>query len=430
MPLERELRVSSKPEVGVVIAEKYRLERLLKKGGMGSVWVATHLALGTPVAIKFMDAARIAGQRTALGSDDGAQGQSTEAETHARFEREARAAARLRSSNIVQVLDYGVDGALPYLVMELLEGEDLGARLAREGRLSIEEAVRILRPVALALERAHGAQVVHRDLKPENIFIAKEGDQEVPKVLDFGVAKAIHGGDVAVGVSTLEGTVVGSPHYISPEQAMGKTDIDARSDLWSLGVVVFHVLTGRKPFRSKVLLEAVVEICSAPIPRAKSVAPDLPDAVDVFLERALCREVEGRFQSAKEMGAALLALREAAALPVSVHEEPARPSRARRIAMLGAALGLVVLGAGMVLWRSQSTDSRAPTHTADSASGSVSVPRAEPSAPTASESSTPVSSASASSAGSASPANATAPSRGSNTQRVHRPATRGRDVGY
>jgi serine/threonine-protein kinase len=430
MPVERELRVSSKPEASAVIAEKYRLERLLKKGGMGSVWVATHLALGTPVAIKFMDAARIAGQKTPLSSEDGEQGSRLEAEMPARFEREARAAARLRSSNIVQVLDYGVDGALPYLVMELLEGEDLGARLAREGRLSIEEAVRILRPVALALERAHGAQVVHRDLKPENIFIAKEGEQEVPKVLDFGVAKAIQGGDVPVGVSTLEGTVVGSPHYISPEQAMGRTDIDARSDLWSLGVVLFHVLTGRKPFRSKLLLEAVVEICSAPIPRAKSIAPDLPDAVDAFFERALCREVEGRFQSAKEMGAALLALQETSrrselpAPPLSVAEEPPLPSRARRTTMLVAAITSVALGAGAILWRSLS--SPPPTTDNHAATASASAPRVDAPAPSPSESSTPVASASASSASSSSPGNATVPPR----RPVHRPAARGRDVGY
>jgi serine/threonine protein kinase len=288
--------------LGLVIAEKYRLERILRRGGMGSVWVATHLGLQSPVAIKFM--------ASRLSPDDPSAGDES---ARARFEREASAAARLRMANIVQVLDYGVDNGIPYIVMELLEGEDLGARLDRVKRMSIADAAKVLTAVARALQRAHDMGLVHRDLKPENIFLAREGDDEVPKILDFGVAKAIQGGDQHADSSTSEGTVVGTPFYISPEQAVGRTDIDHRSDLWSLGVIAYRMLTGQRPFQSDLLLEVVVEICSAPIPKPTSIAPDLPPAVDTFIDRALAREPEQRFASARELAAAFAELGEVGA---------------------------------------------------------------------------------------------------------------------
>jgi serine/threonine-protein kinase len=322
------------PAIGSVVAEKYRLERLLKSGGMGSVWVATHLGLQSRVAIKFM-ASRL-GVDVSTGAD--AARDALEA-ARARFEREASAAAQIRMANVVQVLDYGVDGGMPYLVMELLEGEDLGARLARVGRLSIREASTILTAVARALQRAHDAGLVHRDLKPENIFLARDGDEEVPKVLDFGVAKALHGGEQRATGSTAEGTVVGTPHYISPEQAVGRTDIDHRSDLWSLGVIAFRMITGRTPFESELLLEVVVQICSAPIPQATAVSPDLPREVDAFMDRALAREPGGRFDSAKELAAAFGAL-------VTAAPPRAGGRRSAWIALVAAlALGALALAA-------------------------------------------------------------------------------------
>jgi eukaryotic-like serine/threonine-protein kinase len=282
-------------EAGAIVAGKYRLDKKLSDGGMGSVWSATHLSLATPVAIKFMTV-RIADDAK-ISSDTRA---ARIAEARARFEREARAAAQLRMANVVQILDYGIDSEIPYIVMELLIGEDLDARLARVRRLTPAEATKLLVPVARALHRAHEQGLVHRDLKPANIFLAKEGDDEVPKILDFGIAKALSVDHHKSNEVTHEGIVLGTPHYMSPEQALNHA-IDRRSDLWSVGVILFRVVTGRRPFGGVGLLEAVVEICTAPIPRATDFNPDLPPEIDAFFERALARDPAQRFQSAREM---------------------------------------------------------------------------------------------------------------------------------
>jgi len=300
----REPEKAPKLAAGLVVAGKYRLTEVLRHGGMGSVWVATHLTLDSPVAIKFMALAPV----TKLGHAESTEDREELASLRARFEREAKAAAQIRSANVVQILDYGIDRGLPYLVMELLKGEDLGARLSRKKRLDLGETTRILAPLARALDRAHQSGLVHRDLKPENVFLCDEDGEEVVKILDFGVAKTLHGGDRQVGTPTLEGTVVGSPHYMSPEQAMGSTEVDHRSDLWSLAVIAFRALTGARPFEGQLLLETVVKICSGPIPSATSVASDLGPDVDAFFRRALSREPNERFQSARELTASLASL--------------------------------------------------------------------------------------------------------------------------
>jgi serine/threonine-protein kinase len=288
---------------GTVVAGKYRLERLLKAGGMGAVWVATHLTLDTPVAIKFM---------SIPVDDDGThskRGHSSDAGgiSRARFEREAKTAAQIRSANVVQILDYGVDRATAYIVMELLDGQDLHQRLRRNTRVPLDQTAKIIVPVLHLLQRAHDAGMVHRDLKPGNIFLAKDGDTEVPKVLDFGVAKAVEKSR-ADNDLTADKTIIGTPHYASPEQLKNSAKIDHRADLWSMGVVVFRMLTGQKPFRAGPLVEAIVEVCTAPIPTATSIAPDLPPEVDAFFARALARNIDERFQSAREMAQALTAL--------------------------------------------------------------------------------------------------------------------------
>jgi eukaryotic-like serine/threonine-protein kinase len=270
------------PATGLVVAGKYRLESMLSQGGMGSVWVAKHLALGEPVAIKFMVAT--------LGLD----------EALTRFQREAKAAARLRSTNVVQVLDYGIDRGLPYLVMELLHGEDLRARIKRINRLSPLEVFRIMLPVCRALERAHTSGLVHRDLKPENIFLSSEGDQEVPKILDFGIARTAHTEDGDESM-TQAGTVLGSPHYMSPEQATAALVIDHRSDLWSVAVILFRALTGKHLFPGRSAGDCAVQICTGPIKKARSLVPDLPEAIDEFFEHALKRNPRERYQSAREL---------------------------------------------------------------------------------------------------------------------------------
>ncbi len=275
-------------EEGSVFAGRYRLERALARGGMGSVWVAQHTQLDVQLAVKFMDP-------TFAASGD----------ARARFEREAKAAAKLQSPNVVQVHDYGVEDGTPYIVMELLVGEDLGDRLKRERRLSLRATAEIVTQVAKALRRAHEEKIVHRDLKPGNIFLARNQDDVIIKVLDFGIAKARMSTD---GEVTKTGTLIGSPHYMSPEQARGGKNLDHRSDLWSLAVIMFRAVTGHLPFPGDEIGEVILAICADPIPTPSQLAPDLSPAVDAFFERALARDPAERFQSAREMAEAFAAV--------------------------------------------------------------------------------------------------------------------------
>ncbi|NUO48939.1 MAG: serine/threonine protein kinase [Polyangiaceae bacterium] len=360
---------------GAVVAGKYRLVELLRRGGMGSVWVATHLSLQSPVAIKFMTMR----SRIAIAGDPSAE-QEEEALYRTRFEREARAAAQIRATNVVQILDYGIDRSIPYLVMELLHGEDLGTRLGRVKRLSFADTTSILGQIARALDRAHATGLVHRDLKPENIFLCNEGGEEVVKILDFGVAKALNP-DQKVGTPTLEGVVVGTPHYMSPEQAVGHAEVDHRSDLWSLGVIAFTAISGRKPFEGELFLEMVVKICSGVPAKPSAVAPDLGPDVDRFFERALCRDPAGRFQSARELVTAFAELGrgrgEQVVLPstgtyagVKLPSVPPAPPRKRGgsfvIVVVAAAIGV---GMGFVVWSlsEKDTSDAAPSRVATQA---------------------------------------------------------------
>lgn len=296
----------AKPVPGLVIAGKVRLDKLLGKGGMGSVWVGTHLGLDIPVAVKFM-----------TGSAEAAL---------SRFQREARAAAQIRSSNVVKIHDYGIDQGLPYIVMELLEGEDLAARIRRAGRLSLVDAEKILIPVARGLERAHEARLVHRDLKPENVFLVREGDEEIPKILDFGIAKTLAVAEGAKEV-TEEGTVLGTPYYLSPEQARGKTDIDHRADLWSLGVILFRMVMGRRPFEANAIGDLIVRICMDPVPRVVTIDPTLPPELDAFFDRALAKDPAMRFPSAREFARAFSDIVRLAAPGVAPTMHSIPPSR-------------------------------------------------------------------------------------------------------
>jgi eukaryotic-like serine/threonine-protein kinase len=280
-------------DVGRVIAGKYRLERPLAQGGMGAVWVARHLQLDVEMAIK------------RLG-----RSYANSVEARARFEREAKACAQLRSPHVVQVHDYGIEEGSPFLVMELLEGEDLGARIRRQGRLSVAEAVRLLIPVCKALRRAHDAGIVHRDIKPTNVFLSRVDEEDSVKVLDFGIVKVKP--TESSGHATQAGVVIGTPNYMSPEQVRNR-DVDHRSDLWSLGVVFFQAITGELPFPGDDVGDVLVEICTDPIPVASRIVPTLGPAVDQLLARALTRDRAGRFQSARELAEALESLASAEA---------------------------------------------------------------------------------------------------------------------
>ena len=259
---------------------------------MGSVWIARHLQLDIDVAVKFMTA-------EAAASPD----------ARSRFEREAKAAARLKSAHIVQVLDYGVEDDVLHIVMELLVGEDLATRLDRVGRLSLPEVARILGQACKGLTLAHEAGVVHRDLKPANIFLARDGHDEVVKLLDFGIAKGP--AETGSGHSTGTGWLVGSPNYMSPEQIVDNKAVDWRSDIWALGVIAFECLTGQEPFPGKQVGAILVSIWSSPVPVPSHVAPDLGPEVDRFFQTALARSPAKRFQHALDFARVLYALADA-----------------------------------------------------------------------------------------------------------------------
>ena len=288
MSTEEPFSPNFKPGPGVVVAGKVQLERLLARGGMGSVWVGKHLGLDIAVAVKFMS--------------------TTTDQSMSRFRREARTAAKIKSSNIVRILDYGVDQETPYIVMELLEGENLGARIKRVGYVSLIEAERIMVPVARALERAHEAHLVHRDLKPDNIFLAREGDEEIPKILDFGIVKSLAGSSLSNRESTEGGAVIGTLHYMSPEQARGQGDVDHRSDVWSWAVILYRMLTGKRPFNATGFGKIIMQICSEPHLNATSYIPGLPAEIDAFFDRALAKDPADRFSSMKEMAQAYTAI--------------------------------------------------------------------------------------------------------------------------
>jgi serine/threonine protein kinase len=283
---------------GVIIAERFRLERPLGKGGMGTVWRAHHQALDIPCAVKLIRA----------GADE-------MFDLRARFAREAKAAAALRSPHVVTILDHGEWEGTPYIAMELLEGEDLARRLKREKRLSAEEIVSIVTQVARALSKAHGVGLVHRDMKPANIFLAKDDEREITKVLDFGIAKT---NTLSVGdASTKTGSLLGTPFYMSPEQAQGTRQIDHLADLWSLAVVVFQALVGRLPFQSTALGDLLMQIMTHPLPVPTECAEDVPPAFDAWWARAASRDATARFQTAREL---------AEALTIALDAEPAAAS--------------------------------------------------------------------------------------------------------
>ena len=281
------------PAEGHVIAGKYRLERPLSRGGMGSVWVARHLDLGMPVAVKLMDPLTAA-----------------RPEWRQRFAREAKAAGAIQSPHVVKVHDYGVDAETPYLVMELLSGEDLGARLKREGRLSLEATARLALSIAKGLKRAHEAGVVHRDLKPANVFLARVDEDEIVQILDFGIAKVIRREGESDRTET--GVVMGSIHYMSPEQARGFRDADHRADVWSLGVIVYRALTGELPFPGQESGDVLVKVCTDPAPSASARLPMLDGEVarklDRLVARALAKSPAERFQTARDLADSLCAV--------------------------------------------------------------------------------------------------------------------------
>jgi eukaryotic-like serine/threonine-protein kinase len=273
---------------GSVLAGKYRIDRILGAGGMGIVVAARHLSLDDHVAIKFL-------LPEALGNSEAVE----------RFAREARAATRIKSQHVARVSDVGkLENGAPYMVMEYLDGHDLSARLREKGPLSVAEAVEFVIQACDAIAEAHGLGIVHRDLKPANLFCVR-GPDGLPsvKVLDFGISKAttISGFDM-----TRTAAVMGSPSYMSPEQMTSAKDVDARTDIWSMGIVLYELLAGRAPFEGETLPEVCVKIATNEPPPIRNFRPDLPDGLEAVILKCLEKDRANRFQNVGELVVALV----------------------------------------------------------------------------------------------------------------------------
>lgn len=268
-------------EAGTVIGGRYRLERLIGQGGMGAVWAAIHTITRRRVALKFLRGPAHA-----------------RPELRRRFLREARAACLVEHPNVVAVHDvFEIDDDTPVMVMDLLEGETLGARLARDGALPMSETAALLAPVVSAVGTAHARGIVHRDLKPDNIFLVAGAARESRvKVLDFGIAKLLdsavdaHTNDIATGT----GAVLGTPCYMAPEQCFGERDIDHRADIWALGVILYEVLAGRRPIDGDNLGQVLKHMMDEDVVPLVRLMPDTPPDVVDLVRRMLARDRKER----------------------------------------------------------------------------------------------------------------------------------------
>ncbi len=379
------------PELqGQVIGGKYRVDRIIGTGGMGTVWQGVHGTLGHKVAIKFIKAAY-----------------ASHPDARKRFEIEARAAAKLKTKHAVQVYDFGVtDEGLPYIVMEYLEGQSLSELLMARGPLSGRDVGLIIAQASRALTKAHAAGIVHRDLKPDNIFLATNAEDlgELGfsvKLVDFGIAKIVQDPvEPAVaspmGGPTQDGAVVGTPNFMSPEQLTVGGAPGPLTDLWSLGACAFTAMTARIPFEGDVLGDIVLKVCVSPVPVPSQYNPKTPHGFDAWFAKACARDPTKRFQSATELSNALelvcglsnanvnsrgralsldeagvqYALKPAAPDAFSSDEIEVPSSMSPRTALLaGLVLGVAVMIGlvGMLAWRQRELEGASDTP-ADSAS--------------------------------------------------------------
>ncbi|HZF50151.1 MAG TPA: serine/threonine-protein kinase [Polyangiaceae bacterium] len=277
-------------QTGRILLGKYRVEHVLGEGGMGVVVAARHIDLDQLFAIKLM-------RSTALA----------DAEAVGRFLREARAAARLRSEHVARVQDVGrLEDSTPYMVMEHLSGQDLKQVLRERGPLPQHEAVLYVYQACEAVAEAHSLGIVHRDLKPANLFLTRRPNgTPCVKVLDFGISKSLDPSEKVGSDLTKTGVIMGSPHYMSPEQMGHSKGIDPRSDIWSLGVILFELLTGARPFAAEGLMEILSMIATMPAPRPSERRTDLSPSLEAIVLKCLEKPRERRFQSVRELMAAL-----------------------------------------------------------------------------------------------------------------------------
>ncbi|MGZ3425152.1 MAG: serine/threonine protein kinase, partial [Polyangia bacterium] len=269
----------------------YEIKEKLGEGGMGAVYMGEHPLIGKRVAVKVLLDELVANEMLVT-----------------RFFNEAKAANDIRHQNIVDIVDFGKldkegGGKIVYLVMELLEGQSLAARLDTK-RLTFDETRHILQQCCSGLAASHAKGIIHRDLKPDNLFLVKRGsDENFVKILDFGIAKLT--AVSSTNAKTRTGTLIGTPAYMSPEQCAGRGNIDARSDIYALGIVMYEMLTGHVPFKGEGFGDIVVAQLTETAKKPSELRADIPPALDAIVMKAIEKEVDGRFQSMEEFGVAL-----------------------------------------------------------------------------------------------------------------------------
>ena len=331
--------------LAAALQDRYRIERELGRGGMATVYLALDLRHDRPVALKVLHPGL-----ANLGDD--------------RFQREIRLAARLQHPHILTVYDSGEATGRLWFTMPYVEGESLRGRLARERQLPVEDAVRIAREAAQALQYAHEQGVVHRDIKPENLLLTRDGNT---LVADFGIARAVSGGDSRL---TETGLAIGTPAYMSPEQAAGDPTLDARSDIYSLAAVLYEMLAGEPPYTGATTQAILARRLTEPAPSVRAVRPNVSEGVDQAIRKALAAVPADRFSSAAQFGQALGGSGTAPAPTVVTGAEPTRPApptapaattadrRPQRRAPLAAVLVLgILIGLGVLFaWRRSQGD--------------------------------------------------------------------------
>jgi serine/threonine-protein kinase len=386
---------------GEILAGKYRVERILGIGGMGVVVAAHHLQLDEKVALKFLLPQGLA-----------------DVDAVARFLREARAAVKIKNEHVARVTDVGtLPNGAPYMVMEYLDGGDLAAWLKQQGRLPIEQAVEFVLQACVAVADAHALGIVHRDLKPANLFCVRRSDGQLSiKVLDFGISKlaSLSGSGPSMAM-TKTASMMGSPLYMSPEQMRSSKDVDAQTDIWALGVILFELISGRPPFQGDSITELAIKINNEAAPAIQGIRPDVPDELQTAVSKCLEKDRRQRYRNVAELALALvpfapkraqgtvdrisgiihasgLSTRTVGALPSSQPlntrpstgtlpatgrttagpnaEKPPRGKGLMGSALAGAVLLVAVLGS-VVVWKRGSAQGEAPQATVSGASSST-----------------------------------------------------------
>jgi len=343
--------------IGITLDGKYELVRLIGEGGMGAVYEATHKLIGRRLAVKFLHALY-----------------ATNAEVITRFQREAQAAAQIGHENIIEVTDMGTasDGA-PYLVMEYLEGSDVKGATEKDGKLSPKRVAHILVQALSALQAAHNVGIIHRDLKPENIFLTSKGvNPDYVKLLDFGISKFRTFDGEGVKGLTQTGTVLGTPHYMSPEQARGEQNLTPQSDIYAMGVIMYQMLTGQLPFDAANYNALLIKILTEDPTPVEVLSPELPPALVEIVKKAMARDTADRYGTCDEMRERLLpfapSVTEIGALvtptssntvirralyetktPFEMSQSSVGPKKGSKRALLIAGAGAALIAAGVIV---------------------------------------------------------------------------------